>query len=335
MTAENLGNYCSYDYCMATYSYGLMRDVLGMEIIQIGKKEDSLGFEITQTRYNTGLFRVLWEIASDGIAYLNYESSPSAGPDKSVFNLKSDIIEQYWQSTSAVLAWFSFDVGLNKTTLIDTFALIGTTITSSASITLKGSNGHLINGPWTLITNVTPPSLLLEENIIWISESQPKTAYRYFKVTIEDPTNTTVVRVDGVITYEGYIRIGRCVAGTSMMFTEENCIDKISYKKENYKDEFSINGFTSIANNRSLKKSMEVTFNDLNRGSSGPQNYSKLMSYVRYCRDTLKALVIVDPSDPYIFSVFSKLKDMPQETHSYMDKETIYATLTLSYDEAK
>jgi hypothetical protein len=311
---------------MFPYSQPLGIEALGLQIKILGAKYEALGFQVNHTRYNVGLLRILWQMTSDGNTANNYTASSSASVDKDILNIKSDITEQYWQSLTTT-EWFVFDCGAGRTMQVDTFALIDTNITNSAVIKIKAF-GDANSAPppnWAVVPYlVTVPmsSDPLERNIIYISPTQPLASYRYFRVEITDTTNTA-----------GFLRIGRCIAGSSLVFTTENCLDAVSYKKENYKDEFSINGFTSIANNRALKKNMTISFANLNRMQF--VNYRRLMEYVTYCRDTLKALVIIDPQEPYQFSVFSKLKAMPEESHQYISSDTMNTSLSLSYDEGR
>lgn len=337
MAAINIGFYAQTPYGKFPYVEPLALDSLGTEISMVGKISRLLGIEVEHTRYNIGLLRILWEIASDGITNSNYSASSNASVDKNVINLKSDITEQYWQSTGKSSEWFVFDVGEDQTLAIDTLAFIDTNFTTSAIIKLQGSGAgnSALPADWGLVpyiqigdSGAIDPDALVnptdanEKNRIWVSPTLPTKAYRYFKVSISDTTNK-----------DGVLRIGRFVAGKSLIFTTENCLDVIQFKKENYKDEFKINGFTSVSNNRAIKKKMDITFKNLNRIQY--VNYKRLMTYVSYCRDTLKALVFIDPSDTYQFTVFSKLRQMPDEVHTYISNDTSNVELTLSYDEAR
>lgn len=407
MAATDLGYYARSPYGLFPYTAPLALDQLGIQVSMLGLITRALGIEVEHTRYNTGLLRILWEIASDGITTNNilasssitfYISSANASSgavytnnsqeftvisditdgtilytnaktkgnpaasgtltkvsgtgdttinftsyasgrsvDKSVLNLKSDITEQYWETNGLSDEWFVFDVGENKTLAIDTLAFIDTNLTTSAVIKLKGSGAGNSAPPsdWDVVPfiqmgvsgSIDPNALInptdsLERNRIWVSPTLPTNAYRYFKVSIVDTTNTN-----------GRIKVGRFVAGKGLIFTTENCLDVVTYKVENYKDEFKINGFTSIANNRAYKKQMTLTFKNLNRYQF--VNYKRLMQYCEYCRDTLKALVFVDPNDTYQFTVFSKLKEMPSQTHNYISNDTSNVELVLTYDEAR
>ena len=210
---------------------------------------------------------------------------------------------------------------------MDTFALISTNLTTSAVVKIYayGSGSSAAPVSWSeadLYATIPAVADPLERNRIWISPTLPATTYRHWRVTITDTTNT-----------DGFIRVGRAIGGSSLIFTTENCLDAVNFKRENYKDEFKINGFTSIANNRAFKKTMTLNFKNLNRLQY--VNYKRLMTYCNYCRDTLKALVIIDPQEPYIFSVFAKLKSLPEESHTYVSADTSNVDLSLSYDEAR
>lgn len=270
----------------------------------------------------------LTKVSGSGNATITFSTVYSGNSiDKGVLNLKSDIIEQYWQTSVAEDQWFQFDVGYGHTTLIDTLALIGTNLTTSSVINIYGYGTSTSAAPsdWStvpLMFRIYPSSDPLEKNIIYIAQTQPIGDFRHFRITISDPTNP-----------DGFIRIGRFVAGMATIFSTENCLSNVSFKTENYKDEFKINGFTSIANNRTMKRQLTLSFENLNRIQY--TNYRRLMTYINYCRDTLKALVIIDPKEPYQFTVFSKLKETPSENHNYISSDTSIVELQLVYDEGR
>ena len=164
-----------------------------------------------------------------------------------------------------------------------------------------------------------------ETNLIWISPTIPAASYRHWRLFIDDPTNSNA-----------YIRAGRLVAGSALIFNGENCLDSIAYNEVSFKDEMSVNGFTTVSNNRALKKYMKLSFGNLDTVSRA--NYRLLKRYLRYCRDTLKALVIVDPSNDtnkYKYTVFSKIKVLPTENHNYVDSTSTYTTFDIEYDEGR
>jgi hypothetical protein len=161
------------------------------------------------------------------------------------------------------------------------------------------------------------------ENIYYIASVSAANQYRHWRVLIQDPTKP-----------DGYISIGRFAAGEAMVFdTRENMTMDVDYSQINYKDELKLNGFSSISNNRALRSRLRLGFDNLDMESN--DNYAQLQRMLTYCRDTLKALVIPDPRRPYRYSVYSKLSQMPQEKHRYIDDATSYATFDLEWDEAR
>jgi hypothetical protein len=56
---------------------------------------------------------------------------------------------------------------------------------------------------------------------------------------------------------------------------------------------------------------------------------------IKYCRDTLKMLVIIDPANPYRFSCFAKLNEIPMEKARYVDASNLYASISATWDEGR
>jgi hypothetical protein len=161
-----------------------------------------------------------------------------------------------------------------------------------------------------------------ETNFLWCASSQPISAYRHIGVKITDLTNP-----------DGYIEIGRFVCGASSILTElENYTSNVKYSEVNYKDELEINGFSTIANNRALKKKITLSFDNLNMNAD---NYKILRKMMRYIRDTKKALVLPDPTDLYRFNLFAKLEKLPDLNVSYVDANNVYVSFDLEFNEGK
>lgn len=317
--------WCQYAWCVPTGD-----NALHTQVKMVRRGVATAHIQVRLVAYSDATFRILWEFKSDGITANNFTASSEASADKGVLNLKSDIIEKYWQTTACAAEWARFDAGSGRTISLDTFALIGHNLTSSAVVTLKGSGDGSSSEPgdWSVVPVYATLAISDdpdESNLIWVSHLSPAAAYRWWRLDIDDHNNP-----------DGFIRAGRLVAGSALVFNGENCLDEVSVQEQSFKDELELNGFTRISNNRALKKTMRITFKDLNR--LGQANYRGLKRYIRYCRDTLKALVIVDPSDEqskYEFAVFAKLKEMPTEAHRYIDSETSYTALELDLDEGK
>lgn len=325
-----VNNWCDTDWCHYEWCTPIGTNVLNSQVRWVTQGSRTLHAQVKLVAYNITQLRILWEIKSDGIELGNFTSSSDASGDKAVVNVKSDIVEKYWQSSSNTNEWVQWDSGLGNVIFLDTFALISHNLSSSAVVTLKGYGSQSDSAPsdWSVVpvyATLTMSDDPDETNLVWISPSLPTSSYRHWRLFINDPTNTNP-----------YLRIGRLLGGAALIFNGENCLDQISYDETSFKDEMRMNGFTGISNNRALKKHMKLSFQNLDTVSKN--NYRLLKRYLRYCRDTLKALVIVDPSTDtlkYKYTVFSKLKAMPSETHNFIDSSSTYTTLDLEYDEAR
>jgi hypothetical protein len=279
--------------------------------------------------YNMTQMRILWEFGSDGIEYANFDKSSEASNDHEIVNIKSDIVEKTWRSTGCASEWVQWDAGAGNTIAIDTFALINTNFSPTAVLTLLayGTGSDDAPADWGVsgipIATIAMPTDETEDNVIWCNPGAPPfTAYRHWRLVIEDPSNT-----------DGFVEIGRLIGGEAFVFDSENCTKDIEFGFKNFKNEVNLNGFTSASNNRALKKHLRLTFQDLNVVSQA--NYGEWNRMVKYCRDTLKMLVIIDPTEPYRFSVFSKLTEIPSEKSRYVDASNLYATIAASWDEGR
>lgn len=296
-----------------------------IQIEILGRK--TLGLQFRISLYNVTNYRVLWEIASDGITTGNFSASSSASADKAVVNVKNDILEKYWEAAGASSEWVQFDAGTNRTILMDTFALLATNLTSSAQLVLKGYGAGSDAAPvsWVSVpvyaTIAMPEDRPDEDRVIWIAPSIPTETFRHWRLEISDPSNPSPVR------------IGRVLGGSASVLAGENLLVDVTIRRLSFKDEMRLTGFTSIANNRALKRSVRVRFSDLN--VLNKNNYQALAKMMDYCRDTLKVLSIPDPREPYLYSTFAKIADLPEETHQFVDPETIYANFELAFDESR
>lgn len=278
--------------------------------------------------YNTDKFRILYEFASDGNTANNYTASSQASVDKGVNNLKNDIVEKYWESTGATSEWFQLDAGAGNQPGFDTIGIVSHNLTNGAIVNVYGygQSGDAAPGTWAGVPVFANMAMPLdrpnEKNLIWLAPSIPLVGFRHWRVTISDPTNPL-----------GRIRIGRFVAGRAFVLADENFEQDLDFSFANYKDEMNLNGFTSIANNRALKKRLKLQFRNLEIVNKG--NYKQLRTFSEYARDTLKALVIPDPQDPYTYAVFAKLESMPQDSHRGLSKDYKLASFDLAWNEAK
>jgi hypothetical protein len=295
--------------------------------VQLARGNFALRMSYFIAIYNLDKFRILYEFASDGIVLNNVITSSSTSTDKGPLNLKNDIIEKYWEGVSTS-EWLQVDCGLGRAPGFDTIALIGHNLSNGAIVNVYGYGTSLDLAPvsWAGVPLYTTMAMPLdrpnETNLIWLAPSIPLTGFRHWRVTISDPANAL-----------GKIRVGRFVAGRSFILAAENFEQDLSFDLSNYKDEMSLNGFTSIANNRALKKNLKLNFRNLEIVNKG--NYKQFRKFSEYARDTLKSLVIPDPQDPYTYAVFAKLESMPKESHRAVSKTNRLANFELNWSEAK
>lgn len=299
--------------------------------------------------YNLSQLRILWELGMDGLKYNIFGSgtSTSIPGDFSILNAKSDIVEQVYRTSSIETCYIQMDCGVpdenlielgTKAIVVDTFALLNTNLTVKAVVKLYGYGDEATSPPSTpdqflaqpskeLIFTASPSSDSSEVDFIWVSPTQRIQKYRHYLIVINDPENS-----------DGYIQIGRILGGEATIFTtDENFKANFTYQEASYKDDVAVNGFTSVANSRSLKKRMTIDFGSINAIPDKPQglNYKNLKRYMRYCRDTLKALIIPDARIPYTFHLYAKMVEMPQEKFNFLDMDSLYVDMTVEWDEAK
>lgn len=319
-------DWCQNDFATTNWCGFYTITALPINITMLANGVTTTNISMNWVFYNTKNLRILWEIGSDGLDETNnYTASSEKSTDKSIENIKNDIIEKYWESTSNINQWIQFDAGTNKTIYIDTLALLGHNLTSSAQLTLKGYGlgSDSTISDWSNIpvyATISMGSNPNDDRVIWVNPSQPTNRYRHWRLEISDGSNSSST-----------LRIGRLMAGTSLCFNGENLLGTLRYGKNNYKDEIKLNGFSSVFNNRALKRKLSINLNELN--IQAYSNTNQLNKYIDYCRDSLKALVIVDPQNPYKYSVFAKLSSMPEQEINYVDAQNEYATISLNYDE--
>lgn len=325
-------NYCTTPYGIYAYCVPTGFEAVHSQVSLVDLALNKLFCQVKLVAYNATNFRVLWEIKSDGVEMDNFTSkSEEAGYP--IRFIKSDIIEQQYRSQNADEQWVQWDCGFGRTMSLDTFALLGTNLTPDVSLVLRGygdsdDDAPLDDAAWAAVdvyATITKPDNFDEVNVLWCAPTVPADQFRHWRLEIDDPTNP-----------DEALRIGRLLAGSAMVFDGENCLDELRTWKVNYKNETNLNGYTRISNERAYKKNLSVSFRNLQIKEQ--TNYRLLDKYINYCRDTLKALVIVDPSDQYMmykYSAYAKLDQIPVENHKYIDNENVYATLSLDYVEGK
>lgn len=282
----------------------------------------AIGAQIRAAIYNTTNLRVMCEFPSrgDGNNWTASSTKASSTDSFDVLNLNTDIVEQYWRSDDAVITGILLDcdVGAGNVVFLDTLALLNHNITTSANVTLIGSDnpGHAPIGKAT--------TLLMEdsENFIHIEPELPTVGYRYWRIAIDDNTQS-----------DNHIRIGTIVFGQALIFAGECFVDRVRKTPVNFADSVPTEGFTNVQNDRGIKNKIRLEFRNIR--FNGP-NFDKLNDEVFLAaRTILKCLWIPTPQFPLRFMTFAKMTRIPEQLHNVKGEDLDYIDFVIETDESK
>ena len=271
--------------------------------------------------YNTNNLRVMCVFDSRGVTGTNWTASSTETGDFDVNNLNTDIVEQVWRSASGTLtANVDCDTELAQGVALDTLAILNHNFTSSVNLVLQGASDAgfaSVEREETLQYN--------EANIYYIAAELPLTSQRYWRLNITDNTNPA-----------GYLQMGTVVFGTTEVFQEECFTDRVGFEITDYADSVRTEGFTNVANSRTIKRKVSLEFRDLIFDN---RNFQLLRNLFVTYRTTTKCLWIPTPSPtrPDIndrFAVFGKLVKIPSETHNSKAADYDYVTFNVDIDES-
>lgn len=275
-----------------------------------------LNSQILFAIYNTTNLRILCDFPSRGTSGTNWTvvAGGTAGGDRGVNNINTDIVEQVYRSVNTTIT-LQCDTQISQGIFNDTVAILGHNFTTSASVTLQGSNDV------TFSSIPLSETLFVEtENLYWISEFLPLTSYRYWRFVVSDSTNT-----------DGFIEIGTIVFGPSIIFNGECFTDQVVRRKTHFADRIRTEGYSSVSNDRALKRAVSLSFRKLNYLR---ENYSNLVSVIDTARTSLKCLWIPTPQYASRFAVFGKLSEIPVENHQAISQDADYIDMDINVDEA-
>jgi hypothetical protein len=275
-----------------------------------------VGFQFTAVLYNNYNLRCLYTFPSRGTDGINWTASSTETGDFDANNLNTDIVEQRWQSNLGDKnVTLTCDTQIPQGCAIDTLAILSHNISSSATCILEGSSDNFLTVGVTISLDVKR-----DEDVYYIAPTFPDTYWRYWRISINDATNP-----------DNFIRVGTILFGTSTIMQGETFVDTLTRRKTHFSDTVRTEGFTSISNDRALKKSVNVNFQRLSytRG-----NYKNLQYIIDYARTSLKCLWIPDATDPARFAVFGKLKEMPEESHQKIGTDSDWVDFQIEVDEA-
>lgn len=266
--------------------------------------------------YNTTNLRILYQFPSRGTSGTNWSviTGGTASGDFGVNNVNTDLVEQCYRSltTSIIL---QCDTQITQGIFNDTLAILGHNLTRSASVTLIASNDVTFAS-----VGFSIPLFVETENLYWIAPTLPLVSYRYWRIQISDVTNSF-----------GYIQLGTIVFGNCVLFSGECFVDEVTRRKTHFADRIKTEGFSSISNDRALKRGVSLSFRRLNYNY---QNYANLVNVIDTVRTSLKALWIPTPQYASRFAVFGKLSEIPVENHKVISETSDYIDLEINVDEA-
>jgi hypothetical protein len=272
--------------------------------------------QITIALYNTTNLRVLCDFPSRGTNGLNWTASSTAAGDYSVNNLNTDIVEQIWKSNGVVSGLtLTCDTGVTQGIFMDTLAILNHNMTTSASVIFQGSNDagfSSIGFSQTLISKLN--------NIFYIEPTLPTASYRYWRLLISDPTNTS-----------SSIFIGTVVFGSAIVMQQTCITQSVSKATKHFSDKVATEGFTNVSNDRAIKYAVGMEMRNLsyNRG-----DYTRLRGIFDTARTSLKCLWIPTPQFADRFATFAKLSSIPVEQHNVISADADYITFSIEVDES-
>lgn len=277
----------------------------------------NVGWQCRIQIYNTDNLRVLYDFPSRGSDGLSWTASSTMAGDFNVNNLNTDFVEQVWRSASGVKSVnLTSDTDLPQGVFLDTLAILNHNLTTSAVVTLIGSDN-----PGFSPVGITIPLTMERLNSYYIAPELPLNGYRYWRLNIDDPTNPN-----------DYLEIGVIVFGEAIIFQGECFVDEVRYGRTNFKDSVKTEGNTNVMNNRGTKKRVGLSFQKIKFGGG---NYRNLQTIYDEALTILKALWIPTPQYPSRFATFAKLVEIPEETHNDKGEDSNYVDFDINLDEAE
>lgn len=281
----------------------------------------SLGDEVTLVIYNITQLRILENMVSRGTPALggaNWTSDVALRTgDFGTENLNTDILEQRCETESVPAQWIlTCNTGIPQGAFVDTLAILEHNLTKSARIEFQGSDDPLFGtvGFSTVLTSEL-------KNTYWISPSLPNEGFIYWRLLIDDITNTE----DGLF-------IGAIVFGSaSIMTVSETFENPATFGWSHYKDASDTEGYRKVSNDRALRKRLSLAFSNLKYDGG---NFEMLRDYWLSAKTDIACLIIPRPTKPSALAVFSKLTNLPSEEHNAISDDDHYVSFTLDWDES-
>lgn len=279
-----------------------------------------IGAQVSYSLYNTTNLRILYDFASRGsgaTAGANWTASSTAAGDFSVNNLNSDITEQVWRAATGVKTGLilTCDTGITQGVFMDTFAMLGHNLSTSATVILQGSDSSDFN-----VVGFDETLTIKGQDTYYIAPTLPSDSFRYWRLLISDLSNSA-----------NYLQIGSVVFGKALVFQGDNIVDEVTRSTKHFADKIETEGFTNVTVDRAVKSAVGLDFKNWSYGSG---NYTRIKDFFDACRTGLKALWIPTPEYPERFAVFGKLTAIPVERHNVKGEDLDFIDFSVEVDES-
>lgn len=313
--------YLEGDYMVDSYLAERMVGFLGMQVNQILARRQ--GQQAVMVLYNNTQLRFMYHFPSRGTVALggnNWSANSTQAGDFLPKNVNTDIVEQVYRSDfgSAANVVLVCDTGEVAGVSIDTLAILGHNITTSATVQLQGSTVSNFASIAIAIDLVVEAS-----NMYYVAPTFPPSngKVRYWRLVISDPSNPAT-----------YIQIGTILFGTAVLFSKDEAfLNPITQGFKHFKDAVNTEGFTNVMNDRALKRFVKLQFQSLKYFNN---NYQKLQDMMTTARTSLKVLVLPTPEFPSRFAIYGKLIELPSAEHQSITDKDEYVTISLEWDES-
>lgn len=301
------------------------------EIVKI----QPMAFQAQIALYNTNNLRIMCEFASrgaksgsgnnawlnpiaEGLNWISDSIEPSPTNDFDVSNLNTDIVEQVYRSATGDLnITITCDSEISQGIFNDTLSMLNTNLTSGATVRLEASSFSNFSSI-QFTKNLT---VGFGGDVVYIAPELPTIRYRYWRIAIEDPTNT-----------DNFVSIGAVLFGDSVILHQECFVDRVDREQVNFTDGVLTEAFTSVQNDRGIKNKLKLNFRNLDFNKI---NFSNMLNLFDFARTTLKCLWIPTPEYPHRFMTFGKLTTMPKQTHNVKGENSDYVSFSINVDESR
>ena len=309
----------SEGYLTEGYLADKMCAFLGVQANVLGAS--NLGYQANIKVYNVTNLRILCDFKSRGVTTTNWTATSTEPGDFDANNLDTDIVEQVWRSATGVTSVnLTTDTGIPQGVFVDTVALLNHNLTSSATVSLLGSND-----PTFATVGVTIAMQHTDENMYYLAPEFPSQSFRYWRFVVSDINNP-----------DTFLRIGTAIFGEADIFDGECITDQIRFQIKDFADVIPTEGFTNVANSRTIKRALGIQFRSIENRN---RNFKILRTLFTTYRTTHKCLWIPTPSATDMevtgrFAVFGKLPQIPVEAHNSKGPECDFVDLDIDVDES-